>query len=46
MTINFEDECCSIMCDNGIIIEIDRENAIDMALQILNFYEDSDIDDE
>lgn len=40
MTINFEEEYCTIVCKNGINIEIDRENALDFAKQVQDFYED------
>jgi len=51
MIINFEDEYCVIICQNGITIEIDRETALDFARQVQNFYEDGfdvnyDEDDE
>lgn len=40
MIINFEDEYCTIMCKNGINIQIDKESALDFARQIQDFYED------
>lgn len=40
MTINFEEEYCTIICKNGINIEIDRESALDFARQVQDFYED------
>lgn len=46
MIINFEEEYCNIMCKNGIIIQIDRENALDMAKQIQDFYEDGFEDED
>ena len=45
MIINFEDEYCTIICKNGINIQIDKETALDMARQVQNFYQDGfDID--
>ena len=39
MTINFEDEYCIIMCNDGVRIEMDREAALDFARQVQDFYE-------
>ena len=40
MIINFEDEYLAIVCGDGIIIELDRETALDLAKRVQDFYQD------
>lgn len=46
MIINFEEEYLAIVCGDGIIIEIDREAALDLAKRVQDFYQDGFEEDE
>lgn len=45
MICNFNDECVTIITESGLILEIEKDKAMELAQEIIDYYVDDEYDE-